>query len=227
MEVLLAEDDADTLIVKTALRYALARDVEVRVEDTDVVCLLIHHCLKNNYSLFVSTKAGTYDNKSIRANLPPKQTEHLLLSHSFSGCDTVGNIFGIGKVKYRKKLCQDSTPEEVFQTFKNLRATKVEIYETGVRLFQYLYSNIDKPLNQQVYDKYNKLMDKGVVKPEKFPRTSGAAIQHALGAYLQYRDWLLLESQSLDPREFGWVYNGSFEPVGSNNPIAPSPILLY
>ena len=71
VEVLLAEDDADTLIVKTALRYGLARDVEVRVEDTDVVCLLIHHCLKTNYSLFVSTKPGTYDIKSVRANLPP------------------------------------------------------------------------------------------------------------------------------------------------------------
>ena len=78
VEVFLAEDDDDTLIVKTALRYALARDVEVRVEDTDFVSLMIHHCLKTNYSFFVSTKAGTYDIKSIRANLPPKQTEHLL-----------------------------------------------------------------------------------------------------------------------------------------------------
>ena len=72
VEVLLAEADADTLIVKTALRYALPRDVEGRVKDTDVVCHLIHHCLKTNYSLFVTTKAGTYDIKSIRANLPPK-----------------------------------------------------------------------------------------------------------------------------------------------------------
>ena len=94
VEVLLAEDDADTLIVKTALRYALARDVEVRVEDTDFVFLMIHHCLKTNYSLFVSTKAGTHDIKSIRANLPQKQTEHLLFSHKFSGCDKVSNIFG-------------------------------------------------------------------------------------------------------------------------------------
>ena len=35
------------------------------------------------------------------------------------------------------------------------------------------------------------------------------------------------ESQTLDPREFCWVYNGSFEPVGSNDPIAPSPILEF
>ena len=104
VEVLLAEDDADTLIVKTASRYGLARDVAARVEDNDVVCLLIHHCLKTNYSLFKSTKAGTYDIKSIRANLLPKQTEHILFSHSFAGCDTVTNIFGIRKVKILKKL---------------------------------------------------------------------------------------------------------------------------
>ena len=52
-------------------------------------------------------------------------------------------------------------------------------------------------------------------------------MQHALRAYLQYRDWLLLESQSLDSRELGWVYNGSFNLVGSNDPIAPSPILEF
>ena len=109
---------------------------------------MIHHCLKTNYSLFVSTKADTYDIKSIRANLRRKQTEHIVFSHKFSGCDTVNNIFGDRKSENLKKLCQDSAPEEVFQTLNNLRATKVEIFEAGVKLFQYLYSNIDKPLNQ-------------------------------------------------------------------------------
>ena len=64
----------------------------------------------------------------------------------------------------------------------------MEISEAGVKLFQYLYSNIDKPLNQQKYDKYNMLMAKGVLKPEKRPPTSGAAMQHTLRTYLQYRD---------------------------------------
>ena len=96
--------------------------------------------------------------------------------------------------KIRKNLCQDSAPEEVFQTFNNLRVTKGEISEAGVKVFQYLYSNIDKPLNQQRYDKYNIIMAKGVFKPEKLPPTSGAAMQHSSRAYLQYRDWLLLES---------------------------------
>ena len=95
--------------------------------------------------LFVSTKAGTYDIKSIRANLPLKQTEHLLFSHSFSGCDTVRNIFGIGKIKILKKLCQDSAPEEVFQTFNNLRATRVDISESGAKLFHTCIATLIKP----------------------------------------------------------------------------------
>ena len=76
-------------------------------------------------------------------------------------------------------------------TTSGLKATKEEISEAEVKLFQYLYSNIDKPLNQKRYDM---LMTKGIFKPEKLPTTSGAAMQHALRAYLQYRDWLLLES---------------------------------
>ena len=70
IEVLLANDDADTLIVATALRYGLTRNVEVRAEDTDVICLLIHHCTRASYNLYVSIKFETYDIKRIRENLP-------------------------------------------------------------------------------------------------------------------------------------------------------------
>ena len=85
-------------------------------------------------------------------------------------------LFDVLGRKILKNLCKDSAPEEVFQTFNNLRATKGEISEAGVKLFQYMYSNIDKTLNQQRYDQYNMLMAKGVFKPEKLPPTSGAAM---------------------------------------------------
>ena len=70
-------------------------------------------------------------------------------------------------------------------------------------------------------------MAKGVFKPERLPPTTGAAIQHSLRAYLQYRDWLMLESQSMNPREYGWIFTDSFEPVGSTEPIAPPTILEF
>lgn len=227
VEVLHANDDADTLIAKTAIRYGLNKDVEVRVEDTDVICLLVHHCIRTNYKVYITTMHGTYDVKEIRENLPSGQLEILLFSHSFSGCDTVSNIYGFGKVKVLKKLCHDNAPQDVINTFKNIRASKAAISEAGVKLFQYLYNNADVSLNQLRYNKYNKLMAKGVFKPEKLPPTTGAAIQHALRAYLQHRDWLLLESQSAEPREYGWTFSGTFEPVGSMEPIAPSSILEF
>ena len=82
-------------------------------------------------------------------------------------------------------------------------------------------------MEQLRYEKYNQLVTKGTFKPDKLPPTTGAAVQHALRAYLQYRDWLLLESQSLDPIEYGWAYTDAFEPVGSLEPIAPESILKF
>ena len=54
VEVLIAENDADTLIVKTAIIYGITKDVEVRVEDTAHCCYLsLDSSLSNNESLSV------------------------------------------------------------------------------------------------------------------------------------------------------------------------------
>ena len=61
-------------------------------------------------------------------------------------------------------------------------------------------------MNQLRYDKYNTLMAKGGLKPEKLTPKTGAAIQHSLRAYLQYRDWLMLEShESVNESERIWL----------------------
>ncbi len=96
-----------------------------------------------------------------------------------------------------------------------------------MKLFQYLYKQLEVPLDQIRYEKYNTLIAKGVFKPEKLPPTSGTAIQHALRAYLQYHDWLLLDSQTLDPTEYGWTYTTTYEPVGSHQSIAPESLLQF
>ena len=43
IRVIKANDDADTLIAREALNLALVNKIEVRAEDTDVLCLLVHH----------------------------------------------------------------------------------------------------------------------------------------------------------------------------------------
>ena len=87
---------------------------------------------------------------------------------SFSGCDTVSSIYnGFGKVKVLKNRFHESVQEKVFEVFNNLRATKKDISEAGVKLVQYLYKDSDVSLEQLRYDKYNQLMAKGVFKPVK------------------------------------------------------------
>ena len=43
IRVIKANDDADTLIAREALNLALVNKIEVWAEDTDVLCLLVHH----------------------------------------------------------------------------------------------------------------------------------------------------------------------------------------
>ena len=40
MEVLVATDDADTMVANKVLNLSLNEDVEVKAKDTDILCLL-------------------------------------------------------------------------------------------------------------------------------------------------------------------------------------------
>ena len=52
INVVIAKDDADTLIVSTALSISFQEDVEIKGEDTDVLCLLTHHYVSANKKMF-------------------------------------------------------------------------------------------------------------------------------------------------------------------------------
>ena len=66
------------------------------------------------------------------------------------------------------------------------------------------------------------------IKPETLPPTKGAVAQHALRAYLQTRDWILLESMSLNPSDYGWTLGvHGYEPVPTLDPMAPEGLLKF
>ena len=66
MQVVIGQDDADCLVVVTALRFGMDSMVEVRAEDTDIICLLIHHCASANRELYLTTAEGSYKISDIR-----------------------------------------------------------------------------------------------------------------------------------------------------------------
>ena len=81
------------------------------------------------------------------------------------------------------------------------------------------------PLNDLRYRKYCAIMasQKKNLKPEYLPPTESAADQHILRAFIQSKDWMLLDSMTSPPTDFGWTQNadGIYEPVGSLEEYAP------
>ena len=229
MRTCVADDDADTLIVKEALQMSLTMSVEVLGEDTDLLILLIHHVNVEHKQIALTTRGGSYSIQSIQDNLNDLQRARILFIHSVSGCDTVSSIFRQGKVGMFTKLCQDTPAlqDDVFSVLLSTDSSKDDIIEAGLKSFQYIYGNITTSLQDQRFSKYNKMTAKDGLRPEGLPPSSGAATQHILRAYLQYRDWLLLESMSIPPTDFGWRLDaeGQYIPIMTADEIGPPELL--
>ena len=72
------------------------------------------------------------------------------------------------------------------------------------------------------------MRDAGLIKLRTLSPTEGAAAQHSLSAYLQTRDWILLQSMSLDPSDYGWTLGvHGYEPVPTLDPMAPEELLQF
>ena len=98
---------ADTTIVKVALSASEKREdqvITVASDDTDVFCLLIHHCYHSNSEVYeniylMNMKKGKKSLRSmvrigdvINQNYDATQ-KYILFAHCFTGCDTTRAIF--------------------------------------------------------------------------------------------------------------------------------------
>lgn len=233
IEVRQSVEDADTLIVKTALEFSKNGVVNVITDDTDVLIVLVHHIATADNTVYLTASGSSHDIESVYEKLTDKQKQCLLLTHSFSGCDTVSSIFGFGKVKFFNKICRNNIPETILDVLTSPNSSVQDVKDAGVKLFEFLYTSTSKvkrklTLTELRYHKFTQMTAKGVIRPEKLPPTKGAAEQHALRAYLQISDWMLLTPTSLDPTAFGWTKTDSgYKPIGSLNPIAPDELQKF
>ena len=118
--------DADTSIVKEAMEAAEHSDVTVFSDDTDVLCLLVHHIEKcptdHNVYLTNMTLKKNKQREYIRVkDVIEKSGDHivdyLLFAHVFTGCDTTLAIHKIGKTSFFKKLSTSSALRKTAATF--------------------------------------------------------------------------------------------------------------
>ena len=166
-------------------------------EDIDVLVMLVHHCSSITRPLCLSTSKGTYDVRRIREALSERQKRYLLFCHAFTGCDTVSAIGGHGKAALFDKFCAGDIDQHM-DTFLNVRSTKDAVIESGIAIFQYIYHAPGTTLGAIRYSMFSRKAAAGLIKPENLPPTEGAAAQHS---YLQTRDWMLLQSMSLNPND--------------------------
>ena len=222
-----ANDDADTLVASKALNLALISDVEVLAEDTDIIlCLLVHHFNSEHHNNIVFTaKSGSYSIGKIASQLKPKEKRMLLLVHSFSGCDTVSGIFGYGKEKFLKKAITFDSEHEL-NLLLSIRAEKDHVIEAGLTFMQHIFGDKDKSLDSLRFQCYNRMVAKKSLVPARIPPTIAATTEHILRAYIQYHNWVMLDTTSLDPLEYGWelTNEGNFTPISTKAAIAPSAI---
>ena len=114
--------------------------MEVRVEDADVLIMLVHHITPQHHFVFFTTTKGTFNINKIKHFLTQPEQRLLILLHKFTGCDTVSSIYGFSKGKLIKYLVESSNDtNDLFEIFIRDNSSVREISNAGIRIFQIIY----------------------------------------------------------------------------------------
>ena len=98
--------DADLLIVQTALECAESKNIVAVADDTDILCLLIHHVNETMQCVWLqNTGTNKRENscwtiRETQVRLGQILCRSILFVHALLGCDTTSRIYGIGKIEH-------------------------------------------------------------------------------------------------------------------------------
>ncbi|KAK3092613.1 hypothetical protein FSP39_004972 [Pinctada imbricata] len=231
-EVLQARDDADTLIVETAINKSTTAHVAVIGEDTDLLVLLINRFDPNseNDILFYSERR-TKDHKvwNIRkasSVLPREICRNLPLIHAITCCDTTSRVFGIGKTHAIKKFIQTPALNSSATMFLDVNASKANIASAGESIVCSLFAGMPSETLNQL--RYRKFVTKTVswtsfIQVHELPPTAAANHFHSLRTCHQVQMWT---GNELNPLEYGWKEDGGkLLPIKTILPAAPDDLL--
>lgn len=228
-----AEEDADALIVNTALAVAKINiendcDEAVIIVGQDIDLLVILHQLntKNLDVHFYKPGAGKVKDTFYSSESFKHDKSLVGFIHCFSGCDTTSAFAGKGKKTTVQSLLKIENLSTFVDVFYNAEADAKIIAENGRKIIAALYKS--KNLNQQLNELRFKLYESSVIqssfKLEKLPPTDGAADQHCFRSYLQLQTWL---GNKKNVTDWGWKTdaNQSVTPIYTNNTLIPEELL--
>ena len=179
VNAILCSSDADTTIVKTALKID---DISALVltDDTDNICLMMHHVhvSDKSYDIFIKnmTRKKASDQRvcyRIQDVLDESDTviaEFILFAHAFTGCDTTSAIHNFGKQSIFTKLRSSASLREIARQFYVYNVSPQEIGQSAIRFFETLHSPTCS-LKQIRKQKYNRMVlsDRAKIDPDLLP----------------------------------------------------------
>lgn len=234
-----AVDDADSLIVQTALqKYAVGGPpVMVVAEDIDILVLITGLTPKDQTIYFLKSAKGNkaqqmFSSKSLDSR--PFIRDNILFLHAISGCDTTSAFFRKGKKSMVEKLANNVTKGggdnelgAAIESFKKHDLSHETVFENGKSVILAFYTDSRaKTLTALRYETFTRLTAKKThtaTTLASLPPTAEAARQHLYRVYLQVQQWL---GNELSPENWGWKRVGDvLMPVQTTNDPAPQNLL--
>ncbi|KMQ87542.1 hypothetical protein RF55_13146 [Lasius niger] len=149
-----AQDDADVLIIETALKQACRNTTVVVGEDVDLLVILIARTPIDKEIFFLKPGKGKVERKiySSRSFDEHKSSkDHILFLHAFSGCDTTSALFNKGKTAALKLLEKRQDLQVAAQVFNRIDASRESISSNGIRFFLGIYGAPIKEVSINTY----------------------------------------------------------------------------
>ena len=148
-----SHDDADTLIVSTALDFAVEKiPVRVIAADTDVLIMLLY--FRNNEMtniLMLSDSAQrkekslkVYNIKEIAEKLYDEILKYLLVIHVFTGCATTSSTYDKRKNCILKLVTKSAKVRRLYDMFMDSHSTQENAGNAGIDTFKESYGSKDK-----------------------------------------------------------------------------------
>ena len=220
---------ADYLIANTTIEHAniMQRPVILVRNDIDLLVMLIHGSHTDNVYMQYG-RDFVYNIHSIKQVMNPSVSEHILVAHAISGCDTVSPLYGVGKKKALAVL--EGREWDDLTVFQRNDSSHDEVARIGEQFLLKMYSasNACHSLDKLRYVLYMQKVSKmsATFKIQSLPPTSSAAKYHSYRAYFAVQEWMS-NSGDLKPIEWGWeMQGGMLSPVLTDKPVAPETVLL-
>ena len=229
-------EEADVIIVNQVVH--LANDgmssLKVISDDTDVFILLIHHYAEQKLScdLVMSSTISGRTVIDIKATTDRHKdiADQLLSAHALSGCDTVSQLYGIGKGTVLKAVRSGKRLDKL----GSLDAPSEEITKEAASFIISCYGCKGSDMTLARHTIWaNKMANKHLTSApalKSLPPTADAFDLHVLRAHHQTAVWRsALDSDPIDlsPTDYGWTLDQvsqCFEPIPLPPDVSHAPL---